>query len=203
MTFLGIETDIHKTSDGSFVTCHDKTLHRISGENISVEETTLSELQNIVLLDKDGSKNRLDLRLSTLENYISICKKYGKHSFLELKSEFSDEEILNLINIIKKLNYLENVTFISFSFDNLVKVRNILPSQAVQYIVNKISKEITNKIISNKFDIDAYYKALNEKHIKRFHDAGLVVNCWTVDKKKIAENLALMGVDYITTNILE
>ena len=33
--------------------------------------------------------------------------------------------------------------------------------------------------------------------------AGLKVNCWTVDDVKVAERLAAMGVDYITTNILE
>ena len=69
-SYYGIETDIHRTSDGRFVVCHDDDLRRVAGENISVETTALAELQSIVLYDKDGTKGRADLRVSVLENYI-------------------------------------------------------------------------------------------------------------------------------------
>ena len=78
-SYYGIETDIHRTADGRFVVCHDDDLKRVAGEDILVESTTLADLQNVVLFDKDGTKNREDLRPSVLENYISICKKYEKH----------------------------------------------------------------------------------------------------------------------------
>ena len=91
-SYYGIETDIHKTADGKFVVNHDNDLNRVAGENICVESVSLSVLQNVVLFDKDGTKNREDLRPCTLENYISICKKYDKHCVLELKSDFTDEE---------------------------------------------------------------------------------------------------------------
>jgi glycerophosphoryl diester phosphodiesterase len=52
-------------------------------------------------------------------------------------------------------------------------------------------------------DVDVYYEALNKEIIDVLHDAGLKINCWTVDKKEIAEQLAKWGVDYITSNILE
>ena len=202
-SYYGIETDIYKTADGNFIASHDKTLYRVSGENISIEESTVNGLQGIILFDKDGSKNRLDLRPATLDNYISICRKYDKYCILEIKSELNSEDVDNLIGLIKKLEYLDKVIFISFSYDNLLKIREILPNQPVQYVCSKINNDILNRLISHRFDIDVHYKALNEANIQRLHDAGLLINCWTVDKKKTAEKLALMGVDYITTNILE
>jgi hypothetical protein len=75
-------------------------LRRVAGENIPVETTALAELQSIVLYDKDGTKGRADLRVSVLENYIGICKKYDKHCVLELKSDFTDEEIAKIVEII-------------------------------------------------------------------------------------------------------
>ena len=52
-----------------------------------------------------------------------------------------------------------------------------------------------------------YSKIVREKaspeYIARLHGAGLKVNCWTVDKPEAAEKLIEMGVDFITTNILE
>ena len=39
--------------------------------------------------------------------------------------------------------------------------------------------------------------------IDMLHSHGLVINCWTVDSKERAEELAEWGPDLITTNILE
>ena len=129
-SYYGIETDFHRTADGKFVVCHDDSLLRVAGVDINVESSNLSTLLDVVLFDKDGSKDRADLRVCTLENYISICKKYNKHCVLELKSHFTDEETARFIDIIKNYEYLENTTFISFGFENLVKVKKILPEQS-------------------------------------------------------------------------
>ena len=202
-SYYGIETDIHKTADGRFVVSHDGTLARVAGENIPVEEVSLSVLQNIILFDKDGTKDRADLRPCTLENYISICKKYDKHCVLELKSPFTDEETERYIDIIRKYEYLDNVTFISFNYENLLKLRKILPEQSAQFLFTEVTDDIVAKVIADNFDVDVYFGALNEDTVKRFHDVGIKINCWTVDDKEAAEKLAKMGVDFITSNILE
>lgn len=202
-SYYGIETDIHRTADGRFVVCHDSDLMRVSGERIPVEEVTLATLQNVVLLDKDGTKDRADLRPSTLENYISICKRYEKHCVLELKSNFTEEETVRFIEIIRKLDYLDNVTFISFHYDNLTKIRDILPEQSVQYLFCEITDEIVDRLAADKIDVDVKFTALTEENVKKMHDAGLKVNCWTVDDPTDGDALAKMGVDFITSNILE
>ncbi len=202
-SYYGIETDIHRTSDGKFVVIHDYDLNRVAGENVAVELSELSFLQSFILFDKDRTKNRLDLRLCTLENYIGICKKYSKHSVLELKSDFTDKEILRIIEIVKGYDYLDNVTFISFDFENLLKVRKILPNQSVQYLFHVFTDEIVNRLASNKMDADVHYGAITEDIVKQLHNKNIRVNCWTVDDKNIAEKLARWGVDYITSNILE
>ena len=51
--------------------------------------------------------------------------------------------------------------------------------------------------------MDIKYTALTPENIKAAHAADLKVNCWTVDDPEVAEKLALWGVDYITSNILE
>ena len=202
-SYYGIETDIHKTADGKFVVCHDFDLSRVSGEKISVESVSLATLTSIVLYDKDGSKDRADLRPCTLENYIGICKRYEKHSVLELKSDFTDEEIAKIVDIIKGLGHLENTTFISFEYENLVKIRAILPEQSVQYLFTNATPDKIELALSAKMDVDVGQGSLNEENIKLLHDAGVKINCWTVDNPERAEQLAKMGVDFITTNILE
>lgn len=202
-SYYGIETDIHKTADGRFVVIHDESLERVGGEKILVENVSLNVSQSVVLFDKDGTKDRYDLRVSTLENYLQICKKYEKHSVLELKSNFTDEEIAKIIDIIKEQGHLENVTFISFDYENLKKIKKVLPNQSAQYLFWEIKDEIVNRLVEDKIDVDVYYKALTEENIQMLHSKGLKVNCWTVDDKKIAQDLVKWGIDLITTNILE
>ena len=149
-SYYGIETDIHRTADGRFVVNHDNDLKRVAGENIPVEEVSLSVLQNVVLVDKDGTKGRTDLRPCTLENYISICKKYEKHCVLELKSNFTEEETAKFIDIIKSYDYLVNTTFISFNYRNLVRVRSILPRQSVQFLFSEFNEEIIDRLIADR-----------------------------------------------------
>ena len=199
----GIETDIHKTADGHFVISHDDNLNRVAGVDIKIEESTLEQLEQIVLFDKDGTKRRGDLRPAILENYLSICKKYQKHSILELKSDFSLDDIKRIIEIINEFEYLDNVTFISFNYENLLKVREILPTQSAQYLFWKVTDEECQRLARDKIDADVWCKELTKEQIDKLHSFGLLVNCWTVDAAIDGEKFASWGIDFITSNILE
>lgn len=199
-SYYGIEADVRMTADGKFVICHDKTLERISGIDIAVNETTLDELLKIPLSIKNRRGNG---KLCELGTYVSICKSYNKHAVLELKSSYQLGEIQQIIDIVSSYNYLENTTFISFDYTNISYVREILPNQSVQHLITKYDEEVVQQLIDNKIDVAISYEDLTKKHLKTFHNAGLKVNCWTVDNKQIAEYLVSIGVDYITTNILE
>ena len=202
-SYFGIETDIYRTSDGKFAINHDGNLKRISGDDIAVEGVSLDTLQSVVLFDKLGGKLRRDIRVSSLEEYLFICKKYEKHAVLELKSDFTYEEIEKIIEIIRSFDYLDHLTFISFKYSNLEKVRQILPTQSAQFLFSNWSEETFEKLLKAKIDIDSNHNAITEEIIKRAHEAGLTVNVWTVDSPERAELLASYGIDFITTNILE
>ena len=117
--------------------------------------------------------------------------------------EFTDEEIAQIIDIIKSYDYLDNLTFISFNYDNLLKVRRILPNQSAQYLFWKVTDEEIERLACDKIDVDVWCKELTREQIDACHRAGLTVNCWTVDEVVDGERLAEWGIDYITSNILE
>ena len=207
-SYFGIETDIHTTRDGKFVIIHDETTERVSlGENnINVEENDYSAVENIVLPDKDGTKIRQDIKIPLLSEYIAICKKYEKICILEVKNAFTDEEIKKLVEEIKTTEYIQNVIFISFELENCLKLRKILPEHEIQWLIRKdieVTDELIKIFVDNKLDIDIYYKSLNKENIEKLHSKGIKINCWTCDNKNDAEDLIELGVDFITTNILE
>ncbi len=202
-SYFGIETDIYRTSDGHFVVNHDGHAQRVAGVNAVMENTSWEELREVVLYDMDGTHDRYDLRLPNLENYISICKRYEKICVLELKSQFTLEETAAFIEVIRKYDYLDRVIFISFHYEDLQNVRAILPDQPCQYLTGDNSDALIEKLKADRMDIDIAHPALNEERIAAMHQAGLIVNCWTVDDPARAEELAAWGVDMITSNILE
>ena len=202
-SYWGIETDVRRTADGRIVVNHDRSLLRVSGVDLEVEHSDLSAIQRVVLFDKDETHDRADLVPCTLENYISICKRYEKHCVLELKSDFTDEEMEKIVNIFKSYDYLPHVTFIAFGYENLLKLRRIEPTQSAQFLFKEFTDEIIENVKRDRLDVDVYYKSLTKEIVDELHAAGIVINCWTVDQKEDGERLAAWGVDQITSNILE
>lgn len=209
-SYYGIETDVHVTADGKFVIIHDETTDRVSGNrySINVEENPFSATENIVLPDIDGSLIRTDIRIPALAEYIHICKKYEKKAVLEVKNHFEEEHLYRMLDEIKATGYIENVIFISFDAENCVNIKKAIPNSTVQFLYyGKESlgfpEDKIQFLVDNKLDLDIFYKLLNAELIDRLHSLGIKINCWTCDSKEQAEELVRLGVDFITTNILE
>lgn len=202
-SYYAIETDVHRTKDGKYVVIHDDTTKRVSGMDFCVEETDFDTLRAITLFDIDDKTKRKDLYIPSLQEYILICKKYGKTAVLELKNAFKNEQIAEIINIIKDLGYLENTIFISFHFKNLIAIRKSNPKQQIQFLTSEFDDKILKSLVEYNCDLDIHYTKLTKEIVKKLHKNNLKVNCWTCDEKSKAQKLVKMGVDFITTNILE
>ena len=202
-SYYGIETDVHKTLDGRYVVFHDDTTGRVAIDDMEVEKTTFDCLRNLLLTDIDGKKGRTDIRIPTLEEYISICKKYEKIAVLELKNAFAEDEVYEIVDIIKSFDYLENVIFISFCLENLIFLRKKYPDQPAQFLIDNYEDWLLDTLKEHNLDLDIKYTSLNAENMKELHDAGIKVNCWTCDDPAAGENLADLGIEYITSNILE
>lgn len=198
----GIETDVHRTADGQFVVIHDDDTRRVALCDLPVEQTDFEVLRSLAMKDKDGCV-RGDLRIPTLQEYIRICKKYDKVSVLELKNRFTPEDIGRIVAIIREENWLEKTVFISFELENLLDLRRMLPEQPMQYLVGELREDLLSILTEQHFGLDCYYKVLTEDFVRQAHAAGVEINVWTVDDPEDAANLIRMGVDYITSNILE
>ena len=75
-------------------------------------------------------------------------------------------------------------------------------AQSTLYI-KPIDEELIARLKEHDFDLDIYYPCLTKEWVDRLHAEGIVINCWTCDDGEIARSLVNMGVDFITTNILE
>ena len=200
--YFGIETDVHRTKDGKYVCIHDSNTIRVSGVDMNVEASTLDELRSVMLYDMDG-KPRFDVRIPTLQDYITVCHRYGKVSVLELKTPFEPEHVREIVDIIRDLGHLDMTIFISFHGQDLVYLREYLPDQPAQFLCGEWNGDVRSFICEYGLDIDICYPHLTKEAIMDLKSLGKKINVWTVDDKDTAEDFAGLGVDYLTTNILE
>ncbi|WP_077533540.1 glycerophosphodiester phosphodiesterase family protein [Massiliimalia massiliensis] len=201
-SYFGIETDVHKTADGNYVVIHDDTTGRVAERNIPVEGTALAELRRLALIDRDGS-TRIDLRIPTLQEYLSICRRYRKVGVLEFKNKFSSGEIAEILQIIREVYDLQKMLFISFSLSNLLELRRIFPQARAEYLVSEWDDQLLELLPAQRLGLDIDYRVLNRELVKRIKQKGILLNAWTCDDTADAKKLIQWGVDQITTNILE
>lgn len=202
--YFGIETDVHKTKDGKYVIFHDDNTARVGLDSLIIEESTFDTLRRLQLTDIDGKRGRIDLLIPTVEEYISICKKYGKTCVFELKNEFEEKDIYRLAEIFEKADYMDHVIFISFQLINLIYLRRRYPDINAQFLIEHEWKdEYFDELKKNNLGLDIDHQLLTREIVDRVHSMGKEVNVWTVNTLEDGQRMVELGVDYITSNILE
>ena len=132
--------------------------------------------------------------------YYDLRASQGKRHLCH-RVQFMDR--LPVAEDVAELGYLENVIFISFAFENMVALRELLPEQQLQYLVGSVEEDLVEKLNKYNLDLDIYYPSLTKELLDEVHANGHKVNVWTCDDKEAAEKLVEWGVDFITSNILE
>ena len=203
-SFYGIEADVHKTADGKFIIMHDGNTLRMSGDDIEIAKATYETLRSLRLKQKDGKRGRTDLRIPSMEEYLEICKYYGKKAILELKDEFTAEDIEEIIRVGEALAYMEHIVFISFKMKNLLLLRERRPEQTVQYLVDyDIDDALLQELADRNMGLDMRDERYTEEILRKCQEKGVETNAWTVNDPDMARKLIDWGIDYITSNILE
>ncbi len=202
-SYWGIETDVHVTKDGVCVVYHDNSTKRLCSMDIEIEQSNFEDIKDLLMTDLVSEVPRRDLFIPTLDEYLSICKKYGKMAIIELKGEMNERDVDLVADVVKREDMCEKSVFISFSQQDLLFIRDRFPKAQIQYLMNEATESKLEFAMDNSFDIDINLKGVTPELVERLHEKGIKINAWTVNKSEDAEYLQNCGVDMITTNILE
>jgi len=202
-SYFGIECDIHITKDNVFVICHDAHTARISPVSYVIKEVSYKELAGVFLFDRASEETKSYLTILTLKEYLAIASKYQKHSFIEIKPEFTMKEIEQFLFEISKYGSLDMITVISFNYSNLKRIHKLNSSLRLQYLLERPSDVAIELCRNIAADADIFYQNVTKSDIVRLHKNNIKVNVWTIDNPVVAKNFIRWGADYITTNILE
>ncbi|MBQ3045478.1 MAG: hypothetical protein IJD49_05985 [Clostridia bacterium] len=197
--YYAAEFDIIPAKDGVWVLIHDDTVDRTMSGTGEVSSFTYDELLEMNIDEGKGIENYPELKISTLEEALDICKKYSMRPMIEIKGG-KPEDMQSVLDIIKASG-IENPLIIDFDSDRLSALRKLDPDIELWYLVNEIEDgtlEFANKNsmgIGFNFGIPQnYFK------IKDAQTQGITLASWTVDMLPVLDLLCALGVDYITTN---
>ena len=197
--FAGVECDVQVTKDGKFVIFHDRDLKRMCGVDKKIKNLTLAEVLDYPLMNKSGV---LDYRyhIPTFEQYLEVCKSYNKICFIEIKSHMTFTHVKNLLEIVKREEYLQNCIFISFHFHCLASLRILSKEAIIEHICDYKIKKIGWLCKKFRIGIDYKYSIIKKQEIEAFKKLGLTTNAWTVNDKDTAKQLMSYKIDFITSN---
>ncbi|MGM9936966.1 MAG: glycerophosphodiester phosphodiesterase family protein [Candidatus Ornithomonoglobus sp.] len=205
-----IECDVRWTSDNVPIICHNADLG-IPAEGFgSISQITFDKLRQY----RFSSYKDTDYEGETIASYeemIYLCKQTVLNPYVEIYDgeSFTAERAMQLIDIAKKYNMEQRITWISSYFNALMTIKETSsqPDLRLLYVCSvkdytlkwKLS-ELKNS--TNRVGLDVNYQYLDEDYIDFMKQSGFDVECWTVDDDSTAQQLINMGVTGITTDNL-
>ncbi len=218
----GIETDIRMSPD-HVVYCHHDGTFTLTPMNFEEKELKKNKLEvdsDINLVDfsvlkklhiywNNGSRHDVT-KIALLVDYLRLCKKYKKKSVMEFKwtNGLNDNDVSfvdEIVDIVKKEEMYENMFFMTSMKKVLERIREKNKDAAMQLLtgVKTTNQESVDWCLENQASLDAYYQSLTLNQIRTIHNAHLYVNAWTVNQRADADILISMGVDMITSDLLQ
>lgn len=192
----GAETDVRITKDGVYVTNHNDEVVFEDGTELLVADSTYEELTAKPMKNKKSDDT---VYLCTFERYLEIMKENNMICFIELKGEFSEEQVKGVFETADRIYDLSKCIMQSFEFDNLIRAREMFPNLPLMLTYGS-SKDDYKRCFDYGFSLDAYYKNITEEMIKEFHERNLEVALWTVNDKVALDYCMTLGVDYIESD---
>lgn len=150
---LGVETvefDVHVTSDGKFVVCHDENIFRVSGVHKRIRDISYAELRKITL--RNGS------RVPLLKEVLQLARENHLDVIVEVKVRAGLEELCELLDTFQDLD----MVVASFKHEAIATIRRLRPEYKLYLAESNHPIEVLQKARAIKAQgIDLNYKLLN------------------------------------------
>ena len=204
--FWGAECDTSPTADGVWIIMHDDTVDRMTDGEGKVQDLTFDEIRALTIDDGSNVESYPGTRVPTLEEYLDVCKEYGMHPVIEIKTCAAVEDMESLAALLSAREEKDMFVIITFGAAHAVRIKALMPQTPVYYLVGGDTREDFDAAIrlctENGLDgIDVCW-VWDEAHVRSIAEAGLKTMAWTVDEPELAARLYEWGVRDITTNCL-
>ena len=199
-----IEIDVHITSDGEVVVCHDPTVDRTTNGSGKINAMTLAQIKALRLIDSTGKATEqqiptlvevLELLDGRVEFLLEIKRKQGNNPGIE-------EQVLAILN---RHSALEYTTIQSFDDSVLERLHALDPSLKLEKLLfgkvpgipiiidgnlNYFSTKKYHYIRSFNF----HHRALSGTLSRYLHKLGFRTRIWTFNNPDAIPDIPLEGI---------
>ena len=186
------ELDIHLTSDGKLLVCHDSELKRVTGKEGIIENLTFDEIRaNYRLLDGEMLPSFQEVLDLNRERHIIVTElKVYEGNYKPLAKAAKA--------ILKQIKDPKKIVLISFDPRALL----LMGKRFSRSLLICKDKDWVWKL-HNFFDgVDLEYSMAYEKRVINYHHHGGNVNVWTLEKEEDLVKI-IPYVDTVTYQYLE
>ena len=192
----GIEIDVFKCLSGDLVLFHDKDLKDLTGESGQIENLTINELEEFLVLEK--------YKIPTLND---VLMKIESPLFVNIELKGSDTAGATskiVADFSRKTSWTKNHFIVSsFNWNELEKFRSIDNNTPVGVLVNKsisINEAIEFGKKINAQAIHPHYQLLDEITVKKIKNNGFKTYTWTVNNADDINFMKKIKVDGIISD---
>ena len=204
--FWGAECDTSPTADGVWIIMHDDTVDRMTDGEGKVKDLTYDEIRALTINDGSNVKDYPDTKVPTLTEYLDVCREYGVHPVIEIKTCADVADMDSLAALLSAREDKEMFTVITFGAEHAARIKALMPQTPVFYLIGgDLSSDFDGAIrfcLDNHLDGVDFCWNWDEEHVKAVQAAGLKTMVWTVDDPDVAAQHYEWGVRDITTNCL-
>ena len=214
MGYTYVEADIQFTEDGEPVLLHDATINRTSNveevtgsdQKVYLSHCTLTQLQTYDFGSWKAEKYA-GTKIPTFREFISLCAQNGLHPYIELKQKMTQQQVGQLVDIVREYDMYDNVTWISFYSDNLTKLCAVCPAAELMLLATTMDTDNIEAAKSlqngkNCVLLSVRYNKLTAAQRADCLRAGLDFGVWTVNSKEDAIRQTNTSAMFLTTDEL-
>lgn len=164
--FEYVETDVQFTSDNIPVCLHDTSIDRTSNGSGNIADLTYQEVRQFDF----GSWKSVaytGTKIPSFEEFILLCRNIGLKAYVEIKNNvtYTENQIKMLVDIVKKYNMLNKVTWISFNNTYLEYIKNYNNKLRLGLLAGSITSSVITNAINLKSNNNEIFLNINHQYL--------------------------------------
>ena len=198
-----IEFDLWPTADGEIVSCHDRTLDRVSHGTGYITDHTLAELEQLDF----GSKFSEDFVGLKIVRFEEILQKLGGQVIMNVHVKtpadtYDEAAMKKIVALVRKYECEKYIYFMISRNDVIRQFKTYAPDIAICVGHDKRTPwSIVDRAIElGCHKVQLFKPYFNQEMIDKAHEHGILCNVFCADEPEEARRYREMGIDTILTN---
>jgi len=191
-----LETDVQRTKDGTLVLFHDARIERTTNGSGWLQHMSWRELREL----DAGSWFHQQFAGERIPLLTEFLQRYGRRIPIELEVKQAGIE-QEVVGTVSEHNLLERITFTSFDFSTVSRIKELAPQANVGFLTSSISEKTVARVRhAGVTQFCPLARKVTKALVDRWRSQGLFIRAWGVKNVALMRQAISAGVDGMTVD---